>query len=91
MKIRTLITVRGKVQGVSFRYFTGHQAQALGVTGWVRNLPDGRVEGCFEGDEAAVTSLVNWCGYGPPEARVEQLSVSHQEYLGEFRGFLITG
>jgi acylphosphatase len=91
MKIRVMITVTGKVQGVCFRYFTGQEAQKLGVVGWVRNLPNGRVEGCFEGDETAVTSLVNWCSHGPPEAGVERVSVARQEYIGEYQGFMITG
>ncbi len=91
MKTRMLITVTGHVQGVCYRYFTGQQAQTLGVTGWVRNLPNGTVEGCFEGEENAVTSLVEWCGRGPEEARVDQVTVVRHDYLGEFQGFLITG
>jgi len=91
MNIRMLITVTGRVQGVNFRYFTGRQAQARGVVGWVRNLPGGEVEGCFEGEEAAVTALVDWCRSGPPAARVDRVTVIRQEYTGEFQGFMITG
>jgi len=56
----------------------------------VRNLPDGAVEGCFEGEEGAVTALVDWCRTGPPDALVERLSVDRREYVGEFREFMIT-
>ena len=91
MNIRMLITVTGKVQGVNYRYAALRQAQALGVTGWVRNLPGGDVEGCFEGEEATVTSLVDWCRSGPPAARVDRVTVTQQEYTGKFPGFMITG
>ncbi len=91
MMVRMLITVTGRVQGVCFRYFTGQRAQALGVTGWVKNLPDSTVEGCFEGEESAVAALVEWCGHGPEEARVDQVTVVREEFSGEFQGFIITG
>ena len=91
MMIRTAVVVHGRVQGVSFRYFVNRHAQELGVTGWVRNLPDGAVEGLFEGDEAAVNALVEWCRSGPPAARVERLDVSVGAYCGEFDSFQITG
>jgi len=91
MKIRVLITVTGRVQGVGFRYHTGRQARVLGVSGWVRNLPDGAVEGCFEGDETAVSALVDWCHSGPPAARVDRVNVTRQEYTGELREFVTTG
>ncbi len=91
MMVRMLVTVTGRVQGVCFRYFTGQQAQTLGVTGWVKNLPNGAVEGCFEGEESAVAALVEWCGHGPEEARVEQVTVVHEDFVGEFQGFIITG
>ena len=91
MNIRTLVTIKGKVQGVSYRFATWQQARSLGVSGWVRNLPGGDVEGCFEGNEADVTAVVEWCRSGPPAARVEQVTVTRQEYTGEFQGFMITG
>lgn len=91
MNIRITVRINGRVQGVSYRYATLQQARSLGVSGWVRNLPDGVVEGCFEGEEAPVTTLVDWCRSGPPSARVDQVTVTRQEYTGEFSGFMIAG
>ncbi|MBK5274660.1 MAG: acylphosphatase [Desulfuromonadales bacterium] len=89
MNIRLSVTVHGHVQGVAFRHYTCRQALELGVTGWVRNLPDGSVEGLFEGDEATVHGLVEWCRSGPPAARVERLDVRDGTYNGEFDTFFI--
>jgi acylphosphatase len=91
MMIRTTVVVHGLVQGVAFRHHTCQRALELGVTGWVRNLPDGSVEGLFEGDEADVKALVDWCRSGPPAARVDRLDVSAGTYCSEFDSFLITG
>ena len=90
MMIRRTVIVHGLVQGVAFRHHTCRQALELGVTGWVRNLPDGSVEGLFEGDEAAVNALVEWCRNGPPAARVERLDLREDVYRSEFYSFLIT-
>ncbi|SNB47988.1 acylphosphatase [Geobacter sp. DSM 9736] len=87
MKIRTMITIRGQVQGVSFRYYTRYTADRLGVQGWVKNLPDGSVQGCFEGEEEAVRSLIDWCRTGPPAARVDEVQVEDERYTGELVGF----
>jgi acylphosphatase len=87
---RVTVVIRGRVQGVAFRYYTRHRALELGVTGWVRNLPDGRVEGLFEGDATAVEGLVEWCHSGPPSAQVECLDVTDGAYSGEFSTFMIT-
>jgi acylphosphatase len=67
------VTVQGRVQGVSFRFYTERQAHRLGVKGWVRNEPDGSVAGHFEGDRAR--ELVDWCRHGPSFARVEGVAV----------------
>jgi acylphosphatase len=80
--------VSGRVQGVGFRYFVLQAAQALGVNGFVRNLPDGRVEAVFEGAEPLVQELVDWCHQGPPAAEVEQMAVrweTPQDEPGDFR------
>ena len=90
MNVRSGVRISGRVQGVAYRYATYRQAQSLGVSGWVRNLPNGDVEGCFEGEESAVTALVDWCRCGPPAAQVDRVNVTRQEYTGEFRGFMIT-
>ena len=90
MMTRISVIVHGRVQGVAFRNYTCRQALELGVTGWIRNLPDGAVEGLFEGDDGAVTSLVEWCRSGPPAAQVERLDIRDGVYRGEFESFAIT-
>lgn len=67
---RVHVLVSGKVQGVWFRESTRQEAERLGVAGWVRNLPDGRVEALFTGPPAAVDEIVDWCHRGPPAAQV---------------------
>lgn len=67
--------IRGRVQGVFYRASTRERADELGVFGWVRNLPDGRVEGHFEGPVDAVDALVRWCHDGPPAARVDGVDI----------------
>ena len=68
--------VSGRVQGVAFRWSTRARARELGVAGWVRNLPDGRVEAHAEGDADALAALLRWLEQGPPGARVDGLEVS---------------
>lgn len=67
--------VSGRVQGVFFRASTRDQARSLGLHGWVRNLPDGRVEVVASGDDAALSSLAAWLWQGPPSARVDAVAV----------------
>ena len=88
-KVSAHVYVYGTVQGVFFRYHTKKLADQLGVSGWVRNLPDGRVEAYFEGGEDAVRRIVEWCRVGPPLARVERVEVEWGEYTGRYRGFTI--
>jgi len=85
---RVRVVVSGRVQGVFYRATCAARARELGVRGWVRNLPDGRVEAAFEGEDAAVDAMVAWCREGPPYARVEHLEVTPEEPLGE-AGFRI--
>ena len=80
------VTVTGQVQGVFFRAQTREQAGRLGITGWVRNDPDGSVAAHFEGDQDAVEAMVEWCREGPPRARVERVDVREAESTGA-RGF----
>lgn len=87
MNIRVKVNVRGIVQGVNFRWYTKQTAESLGVRGWVRNLADGSVEGCFEGDSSAVQGLVEWCRQGPPSSRVESLQLQEEPFSGEFAMF----
>jgi len=86
---RVHVHVSGIVQGVSFRYYALQEALRAGVTGWVRNLPDGRVEAVIEGDEAAVDRMLAWCREGPRSARVDQLEILPETPTGEFQGFRI--
>ena len=67
---RLHVYVSGRVQGVFFRATTQQQAQALGLTGWVRNCPDGRVEAEFEGSKERLSAMLRWCHQGPSLARV---------------------
>ncbi|RII26273.1 MAG: acylphosphatase [Geobacter sp.] len=89
MKIRTMVIVKGLVQRVNFRRFTQQNAIRLQVTGWVQNLPDGSVEGCFEGEEAKVLALVDWCRTGPSASRVDAVVTERDTYTGEFDDFAI--
>ncbi|MCK5558353.1 MAG: acylphosphatase [Candidatus Hydrogenedentes bacterium] len=88
-KVRANVKISGIVQGVLFRAYTCENAVRLGVTGWVRNLYDGRVEGLFEGDQEAVSQLISWCHKGPPGARVTDVEVEWGEYSREFDTFLV--
>lgn len=87
--VRAHVLLRGRVQGVSFRYYTLREAERLGVSGWVRNLWDGRVEALFEGDEQAVKAAVEWCRHGPSSANVEDLDLRWETPTGEFSGFRV--
>lgn len=88
--MRARILISGLVQGVFFRRETTSIARRLGLTGWVRNLSDGRVESIAEGEKARVDELIRFCHSGPPGARVRNVEVEWLEYTGEFRGFRIT-
>jgi acylphosphatase len=89
MKVRAHVFVAGRVQGVFFRAETRAEAKKRGVTGWVKNLPDGRVEAVFEGEEANVKELVEFCRKGPLGARVRSFSVSLEKWIGELKDFEI--
>ncbi len=86
-KTRAHVFVRGTVQGVYFRQNTKQVATRHNVAGWVRNLPDGRVEAVFEGDEVDVNEVIEWCHVGPPKAKVDDVSVKFEKYAGEFASF----
>ena len=76
-RIRAHVFVSGRVQGVYYRATTRDTARERGVAGWVRNLDDGRVEAVFEGTEAAVESMIEWCHTGSPKARVDDVEVEY--------------
>jgi acylphosphatase len=88
-KIRAHIFIRGKVQGVYFRQNTKQIATKHGVTGWVCNLWDGRVEAVFEGDKSDVSEVIEWCHIGPPNSRVNDVDIRFEKYTGEFASFTI--
>jgi acylphosphatase len=83
--------VHGRVQGVSFRYYTQLTAKSLGITGWVRNLPDGTVEVLGEGTANQIQKFTNFLQQGPSGARVDSLlELSENIASGEYQSFQIT-
>lgn len=80
--MRAHIFIAGRVQGVGYRYSTMDEAARLGVKGWVRNVPDGRVEAVFEGSRNTVESMIRWCHQGPTTARVKNVEVEYEEPEG---------
>jgi acylphosphatase len=84
--LRRRVLIKGRVQGVGFRWSCRRMAEAQGLAGWCRNLPDGRVEACFEGDPAAVEAALAWCREGPSSAIVTSVDVTPETPQGE-RGF----
>jgi acylphosphatase len=86
---RAHLFISGRVQGVFYRSNTRRKALQLGLTGWVRNLRDGRVEAVFEGEEPAVRKAIEWCREGPPHAFVSNVEVLSEKPTGEFETFSI--
>ena len=87
---RVRVVVTGRVQGVFFRATCATLARRRGLAGFVRNLPDGRVEAVFEGIDDDVDAMVAWCGVGPGHARVERVETTAEEVLGD-REFRVVG
>ena len=86
---RKHVVVTGKVQGVGFRWSARSRANELGLTGWVRNLPDRKVELCFQGEQGAVAEMEDWCRVGPLRSRVTSVSVSENAPVEGETGFEI--
>ena len=84
---RVHIFVNGRVQGVFFRQATKVIAIKNNVTGWVRNLDDGRVEILIEGDDKCIDSVIAWCDCGPANSRVDDIQINYENYLGSFENF----
>jgi acylphosphatase len=80
---RARVVVRGRVQGVFFRVETRDRARSLGLSGWVRNAPDGSVEAVFEGDRERIESMLAWCRRGPSLAQVDEVQAEWEEPVGE--------
>ncbi len=89
MSLRVHAYIEGRVQGVAYRYATYQRAASLGLTGWVRNLSDGRVEALFEGDEALVRQMADWCQLGPPAAHVTHVDATEETAPPEYTGFSV--
>jgi acylphosphatase len=81
-RTRARVLVSGTVQGVYYRATTRDTAREHGISGWVKNLDDGRVEAVFEGSEEDVEALVGWCHEGSSSAQVENVTVEYEEPEG---------
>lgn len=86
---RIHLLIHGRVQMVGFRYSTARKAQQLGVKGWIKNLPSGEVEAVLEGEDFAVTQLIEFCKKGPLFAHVSNLEIKEEPYKREFKQFEI--
>ena len=86
-KQRTHILVSGKVQGVFFRQALKVIAKKNNVSGWVRNLPDKRVEAILEGDNNSVNSIIEWARVGPANSHVDNIEINNEEFKNEFSTF----
>lgn len=88
-QVRAHIYIEGLVQGVLFRSSMRAEATRLSLSGWVKNLYDGRVEAVIEGESQSVQKLLNWCHQGPPPARVTDVKVFWEEPTGKLNSFKI--
>ena len=84
------LTVRGRVQGVYFRASAQREARRLGLTGWVRNRPDGGVDVLAEGEEDSLKEFIAWANRGPGAARVDRVDMRWRSFVGDFSDFRIT-
>lgn len=87
--ISVRLLVRGKVQGVYFRFNMQQVAMKNSVVGWVRNLPDGSVEALLEGNKEDVNQVVKWSKIGPENARVNEVKMDYGQYTGKYKDFII--
>lgn len=87
--VRAHVFIEGRVQGVFYRDWTRRLAQGLQLTGWVRNLADGRVEAVFEGPKEKVEQMIEKCNEGPRLAGVKHIDTIWEEATGEFNNFEI--
>ena len=86
-KARLHAIVKGLVQGVGYRFFVIRRAELLGLTGWVKNLPDGTVEVVAEGDRELLEELIKELWKGPSAAQVADVIINWERYTGEFKNF----
>jgi acylphosphatase len=86
---RIHVYISGIVQGVFFRAATRRAAADFNLTGWVRNMDNGRVEAVLEGEDVEVDKMIAWCKVGPSAARVEKVVTAEEHYTGGFQDFSI--
>ncbi|MFH0816157.1 MAG: acylphosphatase [Methanobacteriota archaeon] len=91
MSAKARVVFRGLVQGVFFRDNARRRAKELGLTGWVRNRPDGAVEAVAEGERGDVEEFIRWCSHDQPRARVESVAVEWSEPTGDSVTFEVRG
>ena len=84
---RAHVRISGQVQGVFFRDSTRQKARELNLAGWVKNLPDGRVEAVFEGSPEKVRAMIDWCKEGPRHASVQNVDTDFESVGGDLNGF----
>lgn len=81
------VTIRGRVQGVGFRHFIRKKAISEGTCGWVKNLPDGKVEAVFQGERKDLENMIKWCRKGPPRAIVEWVDTAWKDPVEHYPSF----
>ena len=79
MNLQVHVVISGRVQGVWFRASTKEKAEKLGLTGWVMNTNDGKVEALFQGEEKILLEMLSWCHQGPPNSKVENVEIIKQQ------------
>ncbi len=89
MKSQVHVRISGKVQGVFFRAHTKQKAEQIGITGWVKNTSDGKVEAVFEGEEPCIQEMLNWCHHGPSHAQVDKVDIRIIRAAKTFETFTI--
>lgn len=87
--VRARLIISGRVQGVFYRASCRREAEGRGLLGWVRNLPDGRVEALLQGPKETVEAMVAWCYRGPEEAEVTNIEVAYEPPANDLSGFRI--
>lgn len=88
-KARAHLFIEGRVQGVFYRAFTRDTAYNIGLKGWVKNLRDGRVEALFEGKKELIEKAIKECYTGPAGARISNIDVKWEPFIGDQKGFSI--
>jgi acylphosphatase len=89
MKTKKHLIISGRVQGVWFRASTKQKANQLGLTGWVQNTDNGKVEAVIEGEEISIKEMIKWCQHGPSMARVEKVEIKDEKTTDSYTDFSI--